>query len=252
MAAGFGYSAFKLAYQVSPLILVDGVVAQIPGGMLPIVAITEAASFVLGILHGQVSTSLDDFFAQFQVLPGGSLVNNEWGMYPFANQAVAANAIIAQPLNVSLAMVVPVRKAAGYTGKLATMSALKATLDAHNQAGGTYALATPSYVYTGLIMTGLRDVSHAGSKQVQWMWQMDFVKPLVSQADAATALNSLMNKLSAGLPSGSDPVGWSGLAPAVGSQQGLVGPSVLPSAQDLTGSATNVGYGSPVGQVFGP
>jgi len=246
-----GYSAFQLAYQVSPIILTGGVVASMPGGMLPIVAVTEAANFVLGILNGQVSASLDDFFAQFQVLPGGNLINNIVGTYPFANQSVAANAIIAEPLTLSLIMVSPVRKAGGFTAKLATMMALKALLDSHNQAGGTYAVATPAYIYTDMIMTGFRDVSNAASKQPQWLWQIDFIKPLVTQTQATTALNSLMSKLSSGLPVGADPVSSSGLAVSVGSQAGLAGSVLLPSAQGLPGAATTPGAGPAIGQYYG-
>jgi len=246
-----GSSAFQLAYQVSPIILVGGVAQSIPFGMLPIIAVTEAANFVLGILNGQVSPSLDDFFAQFQVLPGGTLINNQFGKYPFANQTVASNAVIAEPLALSMLMICPVRQDGGWTAKLATMSALKATLDAHNQSGGTYTVATPSYIYTGLLMSGFRDVSNSASKQMQWLWQIDFEKPLVSQADAGAALNSLMNKLSAGLPAGTDPVSWAGQATNVGSTATTGAGSLLPSAQGLTGAGTTIDAGTPLGQVYG-
>lgn len=211
----FERTLFQLGYQISPIILTGGLAAFIPGGMLPIVALTQSGNFVLGLLQGNVSLNLDSFFAQFRPLPGTTLVNNQIGKYPFANQAVAANAIIAQPLNVSLSMACPANTQGGYVSKLMTMSALKTALDAHNSAGGTYTVATPSYIYTNCILTNLRDVSAGTGKQVQTEWQWDFEQPLVSQSGAAQALSGLMSKIGGGLPFNGIPA-WSGIESSVG------------------------------------
>lgn len=211
-----------MGFQISPIILTGGLAKFIPGGMLPIVALTQTGNFALGLLQGNVNLNLDSFFAQFRPLPGTSLVNNQIGKYPFANQAVAANAIIAQPLNVSLLMACPANSQGGYISKLMTMSALKVALDAHNSAGGTYTIATPSYIYTGCILTNLRDVSQGNGKQVQTEWQWDFEKPLVAQADAAQALNGLMGKIGGGLPFSGLPT-WSGIESAIGSVASGIG-----------------------------
>ena len=181
------------------------------GGALPIVALTEttlgilsgiagagsnplagALNSVTGLLSGSgIDQTLDRFFARFMAMPGGTLINNQAATYPFANQAVAANAIIAQPLNVSLKMLCPVKTPAGYPIKLATITALQGTLAQHNNQGGLYSVVTPSYIYTNCIMTGMRDVSAGETKQAQYAWQLDFFQPLVTPAGRHAGLEWL-------------------------------------------------------------
>src|ERR1700761_3842625 len=185
--------AWRLAFECSPILLVDGIAAGITdtGGTLPIIAITEAAHFLSDILSGASNIELDDFFAHFQPMPGGTLIDNQIGTYPFANQQVAANAIIAQPLALSMQMICPARDAFGYPLKLATMITLQTVLYNHNAQGGTYTVLTPSYVYTNGIMTGMRDISSQNTKQVQNTWQLDFLFPLLTVEDAAGVQNGL-------------------------------------------------------------
>ena len=132
---------FKLAYEISPIILTGGI-AKRSGNYLPIVAITEVANFTLSLLNGKNPLSLDNFFAHFKPVSGSTLIDNEIGDYPFANQSVAANAIIARPKKISMLMQCPAKGAGAYTSKLATFTALKEVLDSHNQSGGTYIVAT--------------------------------------------------------------------------------------------------------------
>lgn len=212
-------SAYNIAFQVSPIILTGGIVANTNGGALPIIALVgQAAAFVQGALTSGFSES--DFYATFVPLPGSTVISNAVGTYPFANQSVAANAIIQQPLNVSLQMIVPVKDTGGYLTKLAVFTALQQSLTAHNAAGGTYSIATPSYVYTGCIMTAMTDITSGETKQQQILWQLDFVQPLVSQQQAAAAKSGLAAKYSAGQQAGSS---WSGLSgvPAQGALSGV-------------------------------
>src|SRR5262249_8952902 len=137
-----GLDAYRLTFEISPIVLTGGLAGSF-GGALPIIALTETLNFTAGLLSGGADLSLDDFFAHFYPLPGSTLVDNRFGEYPFANQAVAANARIAQPLIVSLRMVCPVKAEGGYALKLATMTALKAALALHEGMGGTYTVATP-------------------------------------------------------------------------------------------------------------
>ena len=205
------YAAFKLAMSISPIILTRGIAASV-GNALPIVAITEGANFVDTLLASGSAPKLDDFFAQYQPLVGGTLLQNQVGTYPFANQAVAANAIVAQPLTISMRMIVPAKGDAGYLVKLATMTALKKTLDQHNFLGGTYSGITPGYIYTDCLLGLLQDMSGGESKQDQYEWRWDFLKPLVSSQDADAAHNALMQKLKSGLPlTGSVPLSFGGL-----------------------------------------
>ena len=231
-----GQTLFQLGYELSPIILTNGLATAIPGNMLPIIALTQAANFTLGILNGTDPIDPNQFFGHFRPLPGATLINNQIGDYPFANQAVAANAIIAQPLNLSMLMLCPANQPGSYTSKLITFTALKAALDTHNNLGGTYTIATPSYTYTNCILLQLRDVSNQQSQQAQNSWQFDFIKPLLTQEQATTALGSLMSKLSGQLPT--TQTVWSSLGNAIGSS--VSGAStVINSATNLVGTAVS-------------
>ena len=215
-------STYDLAFQVSPIILVGGIASNTLGGMLPIIALTgQLAGAVQGALSSG-SLSTDDFFARFVPAPGSTLINQQVATYPFANQVVAANATIQQPLNISLRMIAPVKDTAGYLTKLAIWTALQNSLAAHNAAGGTYTIATPAYPYTNCILTQMTDVTGGGTKQQQIEYQLDFIQPLVTQQQAATAFNSLISKLSSGAQiSGATPAAgssfWSNTSTAIGS-----------------------------------
>ena len=199
MAHNIGESIYQLSYEISPIILSGGLAKSIPGGLLTIIAITEAANFGFSILNGQNPLNLNNFFGHFRPLPGASLVSNDIAMYPFANQSYAANAIIAKPLNISMLMNCPANANGGYISKMITFTALKAALDAHNQAGGTFVVATPSYIYLNCILTSLTDVSRPDSQQPQNAWQFDFMQPLIAQG-AQNTLGALMSALEGGLP----------------------------------------------------
>lgn len=195
-------SAYDIAFQVTPIILNGGIASQALGGMLPIIALTgQLAAFSQGVVTNGLS--LDDFYARFINIPGGTVINNAIGTYPFANQQVAANAIIEQPLNISLEMISPVNTTGGYLTKLALFTALRNAVQAHNQAGGTYHIATPAFLYTNCIMAAITDITNEGeTAQKQVRWQFDFVRPLVSESDAlaiAGALNSKMKQIANGL-----------------------------------------------------
>ncbi len=189
-------SVFELGYEFSPIIFVDGAFASFPGGLVPIIALTQTAGFVKGLLSGSLSGADPNNFARFVVQTGGFLANNAVAMYPFANQTIAANAVVTQPLSISVTMLNPANTDGGYVAKLATMTLLKKVIDLHTQMGGTYTVATPSYIYTGLLLTSLQDVAPpANTKQVQSAWSFNFIQPLLSESQATAAKNALMGKL---------------------------------------------------------
>lgn len=241
---------FKLGYEISPIILVGGVASLIPGGMLPIVAITQAANFSLGLLSGtdDDALDLDSYFAHWKPLPGTTLINNQIGAYPFANQNIAANAMIAQPLGISMMMNCPVQQPGGYTSKLSTLTILQATLVQHVNAGGTFTIVSPSQLYTGCLLTLVRDVSGGESKQVQHTWQFDFIQPLTTQNQAQQVYSALMSKIAGGLPTSVAPT-WSGVSAVVGAQVagGSGGSTLLPSMSNLIGGNTSTVGSSNVG-----
>ncbi len=203
-----GKSFYELAFQKSPIFLTDGIASFVPGNILPIIAITESVNFAQNVLSGNLNINFDDFYANFYPLPGSKLHNLQIGTYPFANQKVAANAIIAQPLNISMRMNCTPRKPGGMITRTMTATALKNALDNHNFRGGSYTILTPSFMYTGCVMTGFTDITSGESKHQQTDWQLDFIQPLIATNEAQVFQNSLMKKLTGGLPSG---VLWSGV-----------------------------------------
>ncbi len=237
---GPGYTSFKLAFEISPIYLTGGVAGQLSGGTIPLISYTESLNFA-SLTSGGGDLNLDDFFAHWQPMPGTALVSNAIGTYPFANQQTAANAIITQPLQISMMMICPAKLPGDYSRKFAVLSALKATIDQHNISGGTYSIATPSVLYTDCVMTGIRDASGGESHQAQFRWQWDFQKPLITLSDAAGAQNNLMSKISSGTkitPNGNDQVTFSNLDITAGDPSSGVAPQVVPPSGTLSGIST--------------
>lgn len=239
-----GQAIWKLGFQLSPIILTNGIAQGIPGGMLPIIALTETLNLIGGLLSSEPGPTLDNFFANYTPMPGATLIDQDIGRYPFANQSVAANAVIAKPLAISLRMVCPVRQALGYFTKLATMIALQSALAKHNGMGGTYIVATPSFFYTNCIMTAFRDATSGDSAQAQSTWQLDFEKPLLTLNDAEEAQSSLLSQLTGGGMISGNPT-YSGLATVTGSTGSLAGMSTLGSLSGAAGASITPPQGGP-------
>jgi len=192
--------AWELQYQISPIMLTHGVASNFPGEVLPILAITDNALFTSLAAIQTSGVDHNSYFAVYQPLPNSTLINNEYGTYPFANQQVAANATVVQPLQLSMLMTCPVRQPAGYQRRMAVMSALQQTLALHCRTGGTFAVSTPNFLYTEMLLLKLADVSRTDTKQPQMAYQWDFFKPLVTLEDVAVVQNTLMNSMTLGLP----------------------------------------------------
>ena len=60
----------------------------------------------------------------------------------------AANAVVQQPLKISMQMICPAQNGGGYILKQAILSALKYILDAHILSGGSFTVITPAFTYT--------------------------------------------------------------------------------------------------------
>ena len=239
MAIAPGALAYKFAFQLCPIFLSGGIASLIPGQYLPIIALTEALNLPLGLISGSENIELDAFFANYIPQPGATIIDNQVAEYPFANQAVAANALIQMPLMVSMRMICPARNTLGYAAKTATMLLLQTALQQHNQRSGTYTIITPSYFYTNCIMLRMTDVtSGQGGHQAQVEWQMEFRQPLLTAAAAAAAQNSLMSKLTSGGQINGDPV-WSGANTSTGSVSPLTDPTQAVGA-------TTVGQSAPI------
>jgi hypothetical protein len=198
MSVSSNFLSWKIQYSISPIILTGGL-ATAQGGAIPIVSITNPGDSLSQVSDAS-NAQLDGLFATYRVMAGGTFINNRVGTYPFANQAIAANAIIADPLTISVAMICPAGNQGGYSTKSSLMTTLLSTLALHNNLGGTYSVVTVSKIYINCILTGMRDISGAESNQTQHTFQLDFYQPLVSQAAATAALNGLMTKMSNGTP----------------------------------------------------
>jgi hypothetical protein len=185
---------FAQNYQICPIFLSGGIASGVSGGLLPITALTQPLPPL------SLIPLPEDYFAQFSPMPGSTLIENELGRYPFANQSVAANAIIAQPLRISMMMDCPVREVGGYAQKLAIITGLQSALASHSAKGGTFTIATPSFIYTSAILLRLADASTSETHQTQVRWQWDFEIPLTTLAQAQMALNQQMQKISSGVP----------------------------------------------------
>lgn len=243
-------SDFALTYEISPIILTGGAAANVAGGMIPIVSLTESSNFDTGLLSGGDADDTSNFFAHFVPMPGATLIDQDIGRYAFANQAVAANAVITKPLVISMKMICPARgENGGYANKLAVLTALQKTIAQHNLSGGTYTVVTPSFSWENLVMLTLRDISANASAQPQTEWQWDFYQPLLTQQQANQAQNNLMSKASAGTQiqkADDGGVPWSSVDNTVGNPPSLAATSVVPAASGASGAQVS-GPQSPIG-----
>lgn len=232
-----GSTVFQAAYELSPIVLTGGIAGAGLGGILPLVTLTEGNNLIASLISGAPITG-DNFFAHFRPLPGASLIENQIGRYPFANQSIAANAMIKMPLRVSLLMTCPVRNPGGYTSKLMTFTSLQDALTRHTAAGGTYTVATPSYIYTDCVLISLKEVGGGGGeKQSQINWQWDFEQPLISIAAADAAQNAQMAALSSGVQTTGATSGPSTTIGAVGTDTGAGGNT--PAGNDMSYDAAH-------------
>jgi hypothetical protein len=220
MSVSSGYIAYKVAQQISPIILTGGL-ATAQGGALPIVAITNPliqgitatvnSITVAGQVTGAGNPQLDGTGADYQPVAGGTLIDNQVAVYPFANQAIAGNAIIAQPLNISMSMLIPATTSMPFSSRLSIMMALVSTLRIHINLGGLFSVITSVYVYTNCILKMMRDVSGGETNQAQYRWQLDFFQPLLTLQAANQAQNGLMQTLTNGTPISGTPSWATGL-----------------------------------------
>lgn len=240
MAYSAGQAAFKAAFEISPITLTNGIAGSIPGGMLPLMALIQSISYTSILGGGNVN--LDNTFANFYPLPGSTMIENELGKYPFANMAIAANAVVKQPITVSMLMRTPVRDPGGYALKLAIMTSLQNTLDRHTSNGGTFMVATPSFFYTDVILTHLQDVSGGEGKQAQTDWKWDFVKPLITLQQAQATQNAMMNAMSSGVPTSGELSGVSAVNSASAASSAVLPVSAASPSAGLPGYP--VGWGS--------
>jgi hypothetical protein len=198
-------TTFQRNYEISPIILQGGIATGLPDGAMSILTLTEGSD-------NYVAPSVNDYFAHFRVLSGGTL--EDWGIaeYPFASMIMASNAVIQNPLHINLIMICPAQTNGenNYYQKKAKLTGLKLQLDSHISQGGYFTVNTPAYTYNDCLLVSLRDVSSTADKQVQLIYQWDFVQPLITQSAATEAYNNLYNRFAKQLPT-ANPIANSGL-----------------------------------------
>ena len=186
-----GRAAFQAAFEISPILLKGGLAKEMGLDVAPLALLTQGIS---------IPMSNEEFFAHWKPATGSTLMLNTVGNYPFANQSTAANAVIAQPLTVSMVMICPVNQSSSYATKAVKMNALIRAINLHIAKGGLFVVLTPAYIYDNCILTGIRDISAGETKQVQLMYSWDFTRPLImTNNDAVGALSTLMDKIDKGV-----------------------------------------------------
>lgn len=239
MAYGAGQSAFKNAFEIAPIALIGGSAGGVPGGMLNVFSLLQSLS-----LDASSDADLDSTFANFKPLPGGTLIENAYGTYPFANTNVAANARMKQPNTVSMLMMCPARGRGDYGTKAQTLGALQNTLEQHTSTGGYFSVATPALFYPVALLLKVADVSSGESAQAQYEWQWDFFCPLVTLGQAQGTQNAMMSLLSSG---GATDGALSGVTPTIGSIPSVAGPDTIPATTGTVNALA--GYGPTPGSL---
>lgn len=204
------YADFQLTYQVNPIVLVAGAAGT---GVMSLTSILNP-----GGIGGAFA------FGSFRVLPGGTLIDNDNAKYPLATMAVAANAIITNPLRFAIEMATPASSSISLKQRLGAFKTLKSVLDNHISMGGYFNVATPAFLYTGCLLLNLSDASDVpdgAQTQTRWVW--NFEQPLLTVTQADAVVSEGMAKIAgqtynAGDPPGSKPLLTSVSTPSIGQQ----------------------------------
>lgn len=261
-------SDFQNTFQIAPIYLVAGIAGQgqtsIDTILNPLASgvtyggtgsastgsgATTVAGASISSSSGSSSASTD-VFGVFTVLPGGTLIDNEIAHYPLANQATAANAVITNPLRISVEMLAPAYEAIPFSLKRTIFTALKSTLDQHTALGGYYMVYTPAFTYNDCLLETLVDASEderGGQPQVRWVWT--FEQPLItvqqSQAAQAQAAARITNgNYNSGDPPGSNQTVTS--PSSVANQVVIPSPSYLGGAGQTSQTPANLSSVSPI------
>lgn len=186
---------FQNTYQINPIVLVNGIAGN--GNSMNITMLTEGAD--------KIFDDPDQYFASFKPISGGTLQEWQIAEYPFATVQMAANAMIQMPLKISLVMACPAKNSGPfqsntYQGKLSVITNLKNQINQHVLLGGTFTVLTPAYIYENCLLTSLRDISNVADKQVQFMYQWDFVQPLITEQAVQAVYNGILTNIGNGLP----------------------------------------------------
>ena len=227
-------SSYEYSFQTTPIMLRGGYAGA---GTLPIVNLLMPQNYPNGVTSASTSQYSMPTFATFKPLPGCTLMENEVATYPVANQTTAANAVITNPLRISLEMLVPANGTITVLNKGPLIGALKATLDIHTAKGGWYDVITPAFVYQGCLLTSLIDASDddfGKQPQVRWIW--NFMQPLINQAAAAASANTATAKMTDQTINAGDPPGAKLIVTSFDNPSANIVQNFVPSTKGALGS----------------
>ena len=202
-----GRQEFEFKYELCPILLKNGIAKNLMDKLMPIIQLTQQQGYPAGSVSGQLVKALvpgyppthTGYFAHFKTVPGYTLMFNSIGTYPFANASVAGNAIIQQPVNVSLLMYCPATSAYPASARASIIASLMSALNEHVRAGGLFVVYTPLFIYDNCVLVGIRDGSEGDNAAMQNALIFDFMRPqIMTNEEAAGAQNELMSKLSKG------------------------------------------------------
>ncbi len=206
-------TAWDLLYRVSPILLTGGIASSLSTSLsaagvlgaafssltsigIPIAAILDPISLVSG-LGGNTNFSIDDLFAHFMPVPGGTLLEFETCKFPFANQIVAGNAVIQRESTISMHMECAYRGTNSIPARIAILAAMRATVLQHVTQGGLFTVFTPAMIYSNVPLLRITDIS-PDPTMPQTAFQWDFEQVLITTVAAAGAASTMMSKLGSG------------------------------------------------------
>lgn len=185
-------AAYTLAYEISPIWLVNGIA---PSLGLPIVAVTEGLPLLANGLLGQIPKQ--PFFT-WRPMPGSTIWESEISEYPFYTNQIAANAQVQRPLKISMLGHCPATAENPMTIKTANIMFFQTFIQNHINAGGTFHVFTPSFIYYNCLLLTMSDVSTGETNQSQISWQLDFIQPLLTFPGANGILGNLLEGITNG------------------------------------------------------
>ncbi|GBQ08755.1 hypothetical protein [Saccharibacter floricola] len=198
-----GRTLGQLAYVNSPILLTDGIANKM-GGTVPIMFYTQLVGTLNGLISGAVRgnvnlPNLDNTWCHWQNVQGNTLIDNTPAQYPYANQTVAANALVTNPTNISMQMICPPRGPGAMLTKILTIQSLVSLLNKHCQLGGYFNIITPGQFYTKMLLTNVADSSPHADTQPAVQYTFKFTRPLTQKNEAAQKMSTLMTKASGGM-----------------------------------------------------
>ena len=190
--SAIGRFAIETVYELSPILLKNGIASEREEKLMLIGELTQS-------LPPLPLTENNGFFAHWKTIGGGSLMQNSVAQYPLANQATAGNAIVQQPVNISMLMYCPATSLYNFALRRTFISGILSSLDLHVRLGGLFVVYTPFFTYDNCVLTGIRDASEGSVTELQNAMIFDFMRPMImDEQEAQTAQNAFMSKITDG------------------------------------------------------